>query len=147
MMRSAALGNPDDPYHLPCCGIGMRHNEREDNTIGAISALQEVLAEQAIRARTDAEPGGYSEERAEQIADSDKFASQVRTMAAQRPSRLDCGVARLAALPKCLGWYFSGTLYVDMFPAEASSPWGFFPVCRKRSPVIRPRGIVWSRPW
>ncbi|MGW1614583.1 hypothetical protein ACWCQZ_35100 [Streptomyces sp. NPDC002285] len=34
-----------------------------------------------------------------------------------------------------LTWYFPGQLYVDMLPAEVSSPLEFFPVCRGRMPA------------
>ncbi len=63
MTRSAALGNSDGPCYLSCCGVGMRRNVREDNTIGAVVALQKILTEQAGRAGADAdaEPSGYGE--------------------------------------------------------------------------------------
>lgn len=69
MMRGAALGNLDGPCHPSCCGVGMRRNVREDNTVGAVAALQKVLAEQAGRAGTDAQPSGYGEVVTRRLAD------------------------------------------------------------------------------
>ncbi len=69
VLRSEALGSPNRLCHLPCCGSGMRRDIREDSTICAIAPLQEILAEQAGRADTDAEPGGYGKVVTRRLAD------------------------------------------------------------------------------
>jgi hypothetical protein len=53
------LRNPNGTGPMPSCSSGVRRNMYEDGPIGAVAALQQVLAEQAGRADANAQPGGH----------------------------------------------------------------------------------------